>query len=456
MLRAMLVDDEPLALEGLRLMINWKAEGFCVCAECAGAPDALQRLPADKPSLIVTDIRMPGMDGLTLMREARKRGFEGEFVVVTGYGDFEYAQQALRVGVAGFLLKPVEPLEASDVLAHVRRRLVAREADGSQLTAGLQRSLTSHLSGQAALPGKLPEDYHWRLGVWGAPLPFDAVREVLAAFAEDTATAHIVQDKEYLALRWPKGGQEPDCAAAESLLRGHQRRLTLADRSCTLADLPAVRQMLAAALCPHADDLSARVDALTRAVTLRQADEFERRCADLEALCCTRGADAKATVRRRFVADCARQFADRPESLAAFLAAQESDLLTLGRLAIRLLTPAQERISDLVAAYAEPRLAQPLTLEGVAFALGYHPTYLGRVFREEQAIGFREWLSNRRVERAAALLADRDDTVCDIARQVGYAQYRRFLAHFKRRYGCTPEEYRRQNAAQRPPVPRVQ
>ena len=67
MLRVMLVDDEPLALEGLRLLIDWHAEGFSVCSECASASEALAALRKAKPDVIVTDIRMPGMDGLHLM-----------------------------------------------------------------------------------------------------------------------------------------------------------------------------------------------------------------------------------------------------------------------------------------------------------------------------------------------------------------------------------------------------
>jgi two-component system response regulator YesN len=108
MLKAMLVDDEPLALEGLRLLIDWGAEGFEVCAECADAKQALKLLPVARPDLIVTDIRLPGLDGLELMQAARQKGFEGQLVVVSGYNDFEYAKRALRIGVAGYLLKPVE------------------------------------------------------------------------------------------------------------------------------------------------------------------------------------------------------------------------------------------------------------------------------------------------------------------------------------------------------------
>ena len=127
MLRVMLVDDEPMALEGLALLIDWKKEGFSVCASCNSGEAALGALETAKPHLIVTDIRMQDMDGLTFMANARKRGYDGAFIVASGYSDFEYAKKAMRLGVAGYLLKPIDPVEASQVLEQVRKELIDKE-----------------------------------------------------------------------------------------------------------------------------------------------------------------------------------------------------------------------------------------------------------------------------------------------------------------------------------------
>ena len=137
-----------LLWKAYRLLINWQAEGFDICAECVNAAEALALLQDTKPDLIVTDIRMPGIDGLEMMVQARARGFGGEFVVVSGYGDFEYAQKALRIGVAGYLLKPVEPEEAGLVLENVRQRLVRREAAGSERFSQYQSGITALLADQ--------------------------------------------------------------------------------------------------------------------------------------------------------------------------------------------------------------------------------------------------------------------------------------------------------------------
>ena len=157
MLRAMLVDDEPLALEGLKLLINWQAEGFEICGECASACEALRKLPDANPDLIVTDIRMPGMSGLELLHAARQAGFDGQFVIVSGYSDFQYAKKALQLGVAGYLLKPVEPADAAVVLAHVRRKLIGRETESEKRQNTVHRAIGAMLTQGGAPEARAPQ-----------------------------------------------------------------------------------------------------------------------------------------------------------------------------------------------------------------------------------------------------------------------------------------------------------
>lgn len=449
MLNVMLVDDEPLALEGLKLLVDWATEGFSVCAECSNAAEALRMLAPAHPDLIVTDLRMPGMDGLELMLAAKSHGYGGQFVIVSGYGDFEYARRALNIGVAGYLLKPIEPAEASAVLAHVRGMLIRRETAKTEPLAAYAQALSAWLSGTAspADASLLPETAGsvWRLATWGAPLCYGEIRNILAAFPEGSATAHIVEDKEYLALRWKAGSAEPDWSAAETRLRRLERRLVLSETTEDPSRLNALRSRLSAQLDAASGALRKRLEVLTRAVALRQADECRARCTELEAFCNACGADVKKLARQQLIVECSRLLADRPEPMREFLQTQAGSFSDLCLLAIRLLAPAQERISDRVAAYVAEHAGERITVEDVADAMGYNATYLGRVFRDERGVGFREWLSALRVEHAAGLLCRTDACVCEIAEQVGYRQYKRFLRHFKLRYGVTPEQYRKQN-----------
>ncbi len=446
MLRVMLIDDEPFALEGLKLLIDWRAEGFEICAECSDARLALAEIPHLRPDLIVTDIRMPAIDGLELMRLARQQGFGGQFIIVSGYNDFEYAARALRIGVAGYLLKPIEPAEAAIALEHVRRQLIDREASDAERRVVSPRLMNTLLAGYEPPAEELPTGGYWRLATWGAPLPYETVRDILAVYPEGVASAHIVQDKEYLVLRWALGAVEPKAEAAEQLLVRHRRKLVVGERTSDLRRLAALRSQVAAPMDASCCALTEHVDALVRSVALRQTDDCRARCSELESYCAACGADARARARQQLVSECAWLFSDKPDQLAGIVHEPDADFESLCLLTIRLLAPALERISDRVADYVKARLHQRLTIENIAAALNYNPTYLGRVFRDEQGMGFREWLADLRVQQAAKLLAGAQDSVSAIAQQVGYTQYKRFLRHFKQRYGTTPDKYRKLQA----------
>ena len=120
MYRALLVDDESLALEGLNLLVDWQGAGFVVCGQAENGQEALALMEQLRPHLVVTDLYMPLMDGLTLMQAARESGFEGQFIIVSGYSDFQIARSALKLKPAGYLLKPFDPDEAAATLARVR------------------------------------------------------------------------------------------------------------------------------------------------------------------------------------------------------------------------------------------------------------------------------------------------------------------------------------------------
>ncbi|CAG5091006.1 Two component transcriptional regulator, AraC family [Thermobacillus xylanilyticus] len=124
----LLVDDEPHALEGLQLMVDWERFGFRVAGTCRDGEEAMLRIRIDPPDLVVTDIRMPVMDGLALIEEAQRAGHRDLlFVIASGYHDFEYAARAVRLGVSHYLTKPVIPSEAEEMLGRLAAELRERE-----------------------------------------------------------------------------------------------------------------------------------------------------------------------------------------------------------------------------------------------------------------------------------------------------------------------------------------
>lgn len=118
MIRVVLVDDEKWSLLGLQRIITWEKEGFQIVGTAENGIEALEMCRKLHPDLILTDIRMPGMDGLELARAVALELPSISVMLVTGYGDLGYAQQAIRLGVIDFLTKQVS---ADDLLAALRR-----------------------------------------------------------------------------------------------------------------------------------------------------------------------------------------------------------------------------------------------------------------------------------------------------------------------------------------------
>jgi AraC-like DNA-binding protein len=223
----------------------------------------------------------------------------------------------------------------------------------------------------------------------------------------------------------------------------HHRRLRVSESADQPGQLFALRKQLSDrldAVCRS--KLTMHVDTLIRAVSLRQADECAARCRELETFCAFYGARAAAQARRQLVSACAGQLSGREEALQAFLRSQNADFHTLCLLTIKLLAPEQDRVSDHMESHALAHIGDRITVGSIAAVLGYNATYLGRKFSQERGIGFREWLTEQRVQRGAMLLRTTDGTVGAIAKSVGY--YKLFLRHFKKRYGVAPEQYRRQ------------
>ena len=102
--KVLLVDDEPDILSTIKLYLEDRYE--ILTAE--NGRDALTIFKIEKPSVIVTDIRMPGMSGIELMRQVKAMEGDAEVIVITGHGDMETAVEALRLGAVDFLVKPVD------------------------------------------------------------------------------------------------------------------------------------------------------------------------------------------------------------------------------------------------------------------------------------------------------------------------------------------------------------
>ncbi len=126
MYKAVIIDDEPIIVKGLEKTIKWEDLGCVVAGTAGNGAEGLELIRREKPDILITDICMPKMDGLAMIAALRSEFPDMEVTILTGYRDFDYAQQAIRLGVCRFLLKPSIMDELNEAIRTMVERLESK------------------------------------------------------------------------------------------------------------------------------------------------------------------------------------------------------------------------------------------------------------------------------------------------------------------------------------------
>ncbi len=127
MIKLLIVDDEAVIRKGLQTSIDWDLYGIRIVGEAKNGQEALEKALALQPEIILTDIRMPIMDGLAFAKAAHEKLPSAKIIILSGYDDFDYAQQALRLGAADYLLKPFGAEELLDLILQLKEKICAEQ-----------------------------------------------------------------------------------------------------------------------------------------------------------------------------------------------------------------------------------------------------------------------------------------------------------------------------------------
>lgn len=146
MLKVLIADDEPNIREGLVHLIDWNSYGFVVAGLAINGLEALEFIQQENPDLLITDIRMPDMDGLELIEQIRTFNDSIRIIVLSGYDTFYYAQKAIQYGAERYILKPIEEDELIECLEKIRRE---NEEETSAQKGYLLAMLRAFLNGQS-------------------------------------------------------------------------------------------------------------------------------------------------------------------------------------------------------------------------------------------------------------------------------------------------------------------
>lgn len=176
MYKVVVVEDESMVRKGIILTIDWSALDCVVVGDAANGEEGVELVDRLKPDIVVSDVKMPRMDGVEMIEQLRKQGCKAKFIILTAYSDFKYAQSALRLGVSDYLLKP---LKDGELEGAVRKILSVVEVGTTQ--AEEEASMVIHLRSAKNAKNKYVEQ---------------AIRFIEAHYREDINISTVAADLE--------------------------------------------------------------------------------------------------------------------------------------------------------------------------------------------------------------------------------------------------------------------
>lgn len=466
MYRLLIVDDEPWVLRSLLDSVDWRAHGFEPAETATDGEEALACMARALPDLVVTDIRMPEMDGLEMIERARSRWPQLQFIILSGHAEFEYARRAMASGVAGYCLKPVQAEEMETILAKVRSLLDAENARRLEALLSLDEACdaveAAALLARLGIRAEEMESLRVVAGVcrWGVPLlPGDNLMllrgdEWRTVLDEPPVDGSIGISQP---LRHPAriGRAVAEAREARRMWFATGTQGVFVYRSVGRIPLERPFARLAAAMDTGSEpEIRQEMDAMERLLVegnagWRQLRLFRER---LEAFQITEE-EAGTVAETGAVAETepCEEAGDADEAENPNLHFRSLHEM-IGFFADRFVgsigaraTEEEAAGGDLIAEvirYADQHAIERISLIDLAERFHFSPSYLCRVFKRETGTTLTDHLLHIRLGKATALLENSTMPIAEIAERCGYPDYFYFTRLFKRTYGVTPTAWR--------------
>ncbi|MCM3699698.1 response regulator [Paenibacillus macerans] len=416
MLKIMLVDDEPFILRTLSQMIEDAKDNWKIVAAVEDGEEAIEVLSRERIDLIVSDIRMPAVDGMELVKCCDLYYPDVKVILLTGYKDFEYTQQAIKSGVADYILKPGSLDTIFESIERVEKKKI-EERNRIQLQQQRERGILEKRLDDLLFDIPLP---HYDNALFPA---FQEIRVVSCGFVKgglssgwkETTAFHAVKN---LAEEWFAGK-----GVAYGMLQDHHIVfvvfITNASGAQSIQDFK-----------KWISSLQREITNLLKIGTLMGIGTV---CADLENLSGRYRESLLALESLKDSEDMTNVSYDElklEHEVASDLIEKQFVLKKNGR------------VIGMVIEQMINRLGEPLTLKMLADEVYLHPTYLGRIFKETTGQSFSKHLMSLRIEKAKKLLANPTLKVYEVCEQIGYSDPAHFTHVFKKIVGVTPYEYK--------------
>ncbi|WP_338553613.1 helix-turn-helix domain-containing protein [Paenibacillus sp. KS-LC4] len=406
----LVVEDESIARLGLRYMVDWEKYGVHWQAEASNGEEALLAMETAQPiHIILSDIRMPGMDGLAFAKKALERYPDVQIIFISSYDNFNYAKEALRLGAVDYLHKPTMDEE------EIGASLLKAAAKLAQTTAP-QPAYTEEEKNQYLL--SLLDEY---------------------TFPEQPLLAELESAAYETGFRLTVFRKRDDAAAMQDTGHFRFRSIQHLIAEFVMKEWGGLvfhrnyREVIW--LCPQAAHLNGAIPAQGHGEQ-GDAHKDDKKCpAELNKLLEMVRQKTLELLNVAIICSVSSRYSTLQELPKAYM----ETLLQL---------PLNEQSDNFIVrkskAFIDQHLLEDLTLVKVATAIHVSPSYLSRIFQKEIGESFSDYVIRHKIEHAQQLLRTTSCKVYEISAAIGYMNPHYFSKLFKERTGVSPLEYRNQ------------
>ena len=502
MMKVMLVENEELILQGIRNILDWEALGLEVVHMAHDGQEALAMWEKEPVHIVVTDINMPVMDGLTLLRKIREKEERVRFIILTGYDEFAYAREAIRLEVENYILKPINEDELERQLRETVQKI--EEMNKRDISYIDEKTRWMHfLNGRSE-----PEEYEQYAkilnleaetkdcGYYAAVMKWSAeglkekrITNVIAELLKEEERlkiVHLPPDSLLMILRGEDGGEEGALEYFSELQNKIESEFNVMtfigvgpsfQRITQLPEAYRIAKKLQKYLMieGYGSCISQRQiqNRRTEAVSMDEArlrkhilkkekeeaigyaeDLFInniRKDASISSLyqIAVKMAMLIQEIKREYRLESGR-FHDLSELIETIFSAE--DIRGIKALFVSEIAEMIERMHGEESQYTpvvrqiisevQHNYKEDMNLKTLAYKYHMNPSYLGQIFQKEVGCSFAQYLSNTKNGIAKDLILNTNMKINDIAKQVGYPDTSYFYRKFKQCYGVSPASLR--------------
>ncbi len=480
MYQVLLVDDEPWVLLGLINSIEWGELGLEVSAQTTNSSEALNIILNKQPDIVITDIQMPNVSGIDLMRCAREQNIDCDFIVFSGYSDFEYAKRAIEYGVFAYLLKPLNQKELRKTLSllveniKAKKYIMREQTEGIFLDGTIEIDVkTFHnndnpfcfLTGYITFSDKILLDKHlseishsnYKLGSNKYVYLINAEKAIVRSALESFLKSEFCIEKEYLSFGIS------DCFYNENNIKSTLQESNIAAHNHFLFPDRYINEFTATDIACCNLFLENVYDALDRG----DRDLSELLIAERLELYCI-----EHNLNMQDFSYIYNAILGYIEKISHHKGEMEYEVLSYDRISLKYANVCEaarflnllvqdvgldqlssESNTSLYASfeqmldYIDENYNQEISLSDLSAKFYINMTYICDLFKKNRSTTFSKYLTNLRLEKAYHMICYTKTPLSEITEVVGYRDYYYFIKKFKKKYNITPGQLRKAKTA---------